>query len=156
MDRKSSWVDNFFQVILHNLCSSAILILKFHCNIPSPMAAIATWLPHNYDLRSAKTRICRLETNLANSSKHTHDSRLSNKYPPTDRDLFAIGESCVVDIESNSVARWCVLVSGFLGMSHGDFELVGITVELKWGVGEWMFVVVNDGGSWDRSYYVAV
>jgi len=93
-------------------------------------------LPRNYDLRSAKTKICKLETNLANSSKHTHDSRLSNKYPLTDRDLFAIGESCVVDIESNSVARWCVLVSGFLGMSHGDFELVGITVGLKRGVGE--------------------
>jgi len=40
-----------------------------------------------------------------------------------------------VDIESNGVAR-CVLVSGFLGMSHGDFELVGIIVGLKQGDGE--------------------
>jgi len=38
---------------------------------------------------------------------------------------------CLLDIESNSVARWCGSVSGFVGMSHGDFGSVGIIMGLK-------------------------
>jgi hypothetical protein len=58
----------------------------------------------NYDLRSAKTKICRLETNLANSSKHTRDSINIHRLIGI---CLLLVRACVtvVDIESNSVAR---------------------------------------------------
>jgi len=53
------------------------------------------YMTNSNDLRSAKTKIYWLDTNLASSSKHAHGSGSSNKYPPTHQDLFGIGESYV-------------------------------------------------------------
>jgi hypothetical protein len=63
----------------------------------------------------------RLETHLANSFKHAHDSRLSNKNLPTDRDLLAIGESCVVNIMLDS-EMW---VRVWVQAGWEDFEKEG-------------------------------
>jgi hypothetical protein len=100
------------------------------------------YLTNSYDLQSAKTKTCRLETNLVNSFKHAHSSRLSNNYPPTDWDLFGIGESCVVDIESNAVTR------AFRSLS--SLERIMVTSSLLQVVRNECstFVVVNN----DRSY----
>jgi len=104
------------------------------------------YLTNSSDLRSAKTKIGRLETNLVSSSKHAHDS----SHPINIHLLIGI---CLVSVRAMCRGHWekrrrrCVSVSGFLGMSHGDFKLVGITVGFKRGDGEWtLFIVVDDGG----------
>lgn len=62
------------------------------------------YLTNNYDLRSVETKICILETNLANSSQHTHDSRLSNKHPLTDQLLMGAMCRGIIELATAGVS----------------------------------------------------